>query len=769
MTDFNLASQYVIALTGNVDAIIDWRLIHDQRKDLPGHNYRGTLQQVWSTLCSYNQNGYGVFCNINETDGLGRELVNMKCIRAHVVDLDNIITAVSSYERACNTNPQPSFAVQTSEGKFHIYWRVTPYSGNEYYSFIQRKLRQSYDGDKSVIDSSRVLRVPGFYHLKNQPTMVNYWPLNNYGQLIDYKILESSLSHINVFDTTVARYPLGEKSMSAPGFDWLQAALCRIDPNDMDRLEWLSFTAGFKQAGWLHVDEQTLLKMWQDWCAQYSKDDAGENLKLWNSIRDTEVGWPTIEKRTNLRPYRMFGHTKIPEDMLKPKQPVKNTNIDDEDERNSITAEILDSEDCKIWFKHCYFIERTGEIFSKSGRFMNATKFNGRYGGKRFVIDSLGKITDEATKAALRSTCWTIPKVDHVRFLPDRKTFEIIIDGLGRKGLNTYISAKTTSVQGDLTLWFQHVEKMLPVESDRKIIFDYLAHVAKYPGYKISWSPMIQSTEGGGKTVFFEIMQHVLGDMYVYQPKAQELVKSGSTFNAWMRGKLLISVDEIKIDERRELIEILKPMITDARVEIQSKGVDQEMEDNPANWLFFSNYKDAIPISQNGRRYSIFYSAIQSTDILHKLGMDDAYFNRLWNWMREGGGKEAIAYWLLNYPIERGSLPVRAPHTSSYDEALKISRSPMEVIIADCVSDGVSGFRGGYVSSLKLIELCKQSGMRSPNLTSITSCLQGMGYYSIGKANCTYAQEHQVNRANIFVIDHRLSIEDYGKVQGYGE
>jgi hypothetical protein len=228
--------------------------------------------------------------------------------------------------------------------------------------------------------------------------------------------------------------------------------------------------------------------------------------------------------------------------------------------------------------------------------------------------------------------------------------------------------------------------------------------------------------------------------MYVYSPKADELVKSGSTFNAWMRAKLMIIVNEIKVDERRELIEILKPMISDKRVEIQSKGVDQEMEDNPANWLFFSNYKNAIPVSQNGRRYAIFYSAIQSSEDLRIRGMDDAYFSALFEWLRSGGS-EFIAHWLLNYPIERGGVPMRAPDTSSMEEARRISRGPIETAIMEAVQDGLPGFRGGYLSLLAVINRIKTVGIRTPSRTTIAEIIETMGYHEIGRSTRQFGQE----------------------------
>lgn len=766
MNQFELAQAYVTTLTGSPDSVIDWRCIHDTRKDLPAHTYRGTLTEHWQTLCDYNANGYGVFCNINAMDGRGNLLENVQFIRAHVVDLDDAISARANYDRAVASNPQPSFGVQTSPGKFHLYWLVEPYTGNDFYTLQQRKIRQFYDGDRSVIDPTRVLRVPGFYHLKGEPYLVNCWMINN-GPRITAAQIEQAFAHINIIDNFGGRHPLGDPAMQAPSLEWLEYGLKVLDPNSLDRAEWLSVSAAIKQSGWNLTDEGNLEKIWNDWCARYTQNDTGENTKLWKSIRDTEVGWSHITRKCPaLKAQIDFGGIeRSPPVMSAPSQqshapPVLAQPMDTE------FTEILDVYQCQKWFKNCFFVNRMGEIFSQ-GRFLNSTQFNGMYGGKQFIISTVGKTTDEPWKAALRSTVWTIPKVDHVRFLPDRPLYDIIIDGLGRSGLNTYIPPRIDARPGDVSLWLQHVAKILPDPADQKLFLDYLAHAIKYPGFKIPWAPLLQSAEGVGKTVFFEVIKHALGDMYVYSPQAQELVASGSKFNAWMRGKLMIVVNEIRVDERRELIEILKPMITDAMIEVQSKGVDQEMEDNPANWLFFSNYPDAIPITKNGRRYAIFYSAIQNARDLALAGMDQEYFVRLWRWLRDQDGYAAITYWFQNYPIERGAISVRAPQTTSYERALRNTRSPMEVVISDCVEDAMPGFRGGYVSTLAVINRCKQNGIRQPSPRSVQTCLEGMGYVEIGRSPRAYAQESVESKSILYSLSPLADPAGFGRAQGY--
>ena len=280
---------------------------------------------------------------------------------------------------------------------------------------------------------------------------------------------------------------------------------------------------------------------------------------------------------------------------------------------------------------------------------------------------------------------------------------------------------------------------LLPVESDREILLDYLAHNVKFPGHKIFWAPLLQSAEGVGKNVFKQIMRHAMNKRYFYQPKAKQLNESGAKFNGWMERKLFFLVDEIRTDEKRDMVEVLKPFITETELEIEGKGSNQRMGDTPGNWLFFSNWKDAIPITKNGRRHAIFYSAIQSVEDLQERGMTDAYFNRLYDWLgdEDNGnhrtGLEIVTNYLMQRNIERGGLPVRAPHTSSHAEALIESRGPLEQAIAEAVECERVGFKNGWISTKAIAGLWQEQGKHIPAAKTIAGALTALGYHKIGR------------------------------------
>ena len=765
MQDFNQAWSFASALVGDPSTtLVDVRYINDTDKTVPAIPRRGLLADMWAEMVAWNNAGYGLFMVVNALDGHGREISNVAHIRAHFVDLD-AVDAPARLAEASVWQPSPSFMVNSSPNKYHVYWPVVPYLDNERYTGIQRKMRQLFGGDKSVTDPTRVMRLPGsLNHKYGAPHLVTCSALAGYGQVIGIDTLTAALEYVQVINGAEGiRHPLGAPEQAAPSLAWVQRALEMADPNQMDRGEWIGFTAAIKQAAWSHGDPDTIYKMWADWCAQYDGNDTGENLKQWKSIRDTEIGWSYVTRR--LPALKLIGYVPQPPTATGPT--VAPATVIEPPALGDTSGEFLDMFGCQQWFKGCTLIERSGEILVPTGRFMKPGQFNARYGGKRFIYNQSGKDTDEPWKAATRSTLWTVPKADHTRFLTDFAFGDIITDKLGRKGVNTYIPVNITRRQGDPSPWLNHLAAMLPDPMDQRIILDYLAHNIKFPGYKIPWAPLIQSTEGTGKGFMQEMLESILGEMYCYSPKAQELVKSGSTFNAWMRAKLLIIVNEIKVDERRDLVEVLKPMLTDRRVEVQAKGIDQEMEDNVANWIFFSNFKDAIPIGQNGRRWAIFFSALQSKADLEARGMGDAYFNGLFNWLRNGGA-DVMADYFLSYPIERGAIPQTAPYTSSREEALAISLGPVERLIHNAVEDGRAGFRGGWVSLTAVAEMQRRNGVKVYSENALESILNGMGYHRVGRSPTGFPQESIENPSTLFHREKSVNVAAYAVEQGYG-
>lgn len=321
-------SSVFIAAIGAASEPLNFRAIHDQNKALPAIKRRGTLEQYWQELCEWNNKGYGIFVTISAMDGAGYEasghpitgqsgdkLENVAAIRAHYIDLDDL-SAMQDLQRAASHVPPPQFYVQTSPNKAHVYWVLGPqdrYKDGNWFSQNQAKLAQLYNGDPRIADPTRVLRLPGFLHLKGAPHLVTCAALPGRDCPTMPGALAASLAHVNVIrHNTGTRRALGDPDLAAPGLEWVDFAFRTADPNEMDRAQWISFTAAIKQAMWTLVDPDGAFARWSAWCERYAANDPGENLKQWNDLTDTQIGWRWIEREyPQIAAHRLLGGTQL--------------------------------------------------------------------------------------------------------------------------------------------------------------------------------------------------------------------------------------------------------------------------------------------------------------------------------------------------------------------------------------------------------------------------------------------------------------------------
>ncbi len=86
---------------------------------------------------------------------------------------------------------EPHIIVQSSPGKWHVYWLVDVDFPLDMFTPIQKAIAAKYGTDDKVNDLSRVMRLPDFYHCKGEQEMVTLEQINkklprySYGQIIE--------------------------------------------------------------------------------------------------------------------------------------------------------------------------------------------------------------------------------------------------------------------------------------------------------------------------------------------------------------------------------------------------------------------------------------------------------------------------------------------------------------------------------------------------------------------------------------------------------
>ena len=125
----------------------------------------GSLDDHWDNLDRRNQNGAGIFITVNRTNGRGRKKNDVIGIRALWQEDDRGDTPALP--------TKPHMVVESSPGKYHRYI-MTDGGPVDEFEPVQQRMVDDYGSDPNAKDRSRVLRLPGFLHLKNpdKPHMV---------------------------------------------------------------------------------------------------------------------------------------------------------------------------------------------------------------------------------------------------------------------------------------------------------------------------------------------------------------------------------------------------------------------------------------------------------------------------------------------------------------------------------------------------------------------------------------------------------------------
>jgi len=149
-------------------------------------NYIRRLEQ-------FNDGGSCISLTINETNKKGRKGENVIKIRSCFSDIDDRPLPKSF-------SLEPTMIVETSPGKFHIFWAVENFP-IEMFSQTQAAIAFNLKSDPAVKDLSRALRCPGFFHQKSKRFL---------SRIIQYSGLKYSVGDFDIFP------PEPAKQWSAP-------------------------------------------------------------------------------------------------------------------------------------------------------------------------------------------------------------------------------------------------------------------------------------------------------------------------------------------------------------------------------------------------------------------------------------------------------------------------------------------------------------------------------------------------------------------------
>lgn len=140
-------------------------------------------------LMAHNEANRGIFFVVNSGGNSDRKInkINAQFFECDTLSLEEQMENISKFPL------EPSIIVQTKKS-LHVYFLIK--NGKvEKFRDIQKKLAKHFKGDGSCINESRVMRVPGFYHCKEEPVRVKCIKFNP-NLFYTQEDLERELSYI---------------------------------------------------------------------------------------------------------------------------------------------------------------------------------------------------------------------------------------------------------------------------------------------------------------------------------------------------------------------------------------------------------------------------------------------------------------------------------------------------------------------------------------------------------------------------------------------
>jgi hypothetical protein len=687
----------------------------------------GTLGEHFDTLVRLNDQGAGIFICVNETDFRGRTAKNIVRVRSLFVDLDG-----APIGPVMTARPAGHIIVESSPGKGHGYWTVTGVALGDFTAF-QKELAARFNGDPSVHDLPRVMRLPGFFHRKAEPFMVRIIGVNdaeplkasdfpkaeidNYQEMVDEDagkgIADDDSSPWNALNSTAlanlsAWVPalFGSEAMFQPG-----TGAYRVSSKALKRK--------------LQED----LSIHPDGIKDFGVHDQG----------DAREG-----KRSPIDVVMEHGNKSFAEAVgwLQDK-----LGLEAEAEPLLVEEGVTLDDFYAYMVMHNYIYIPTRDLWpgaSVNARIPPIPILN---------EDGEVELDEHGREKKLKASAWLdqnrpVEQMTWAPGLPMLIRNRLVSTGgwIEKQGVSCFNLYRPPTIKlGDARKagpWLDHVRKVYPSDADH--IITWLAHCRQRPQDKINHSIVLGGKPGIGKDTLLEPAKQAVGPWNFHEISPKQVL---GRFNGFLKSTIM------RTSEARDLGDISRFEFYDAMkaytaappdvLRIDEKNIREYYVANCVGVIITTNYKDALYLPPDDRRTHVAWSELTKEDFT------EAYWKELWNWYYAGGFEHVAAY-LATLDISGFNGKAPPLKTSAFWAIVDINRSPEDSELADRLDDM------GNPKALTL-KILIDAGRTSSN--------PGLSNWLTDRKN-RRAIPHRLERCEYIPVRNPNAADGYWKIQG---
>ena len=399
------------------------------------------------------------------------------------------------------------------------------------------------------------------------------------------------------------------------------------------------------------------------------------NVDIDNLLRDLEkVVYEELKYKINLDVKPMKDIIKVPND-YKPKNQLNNQYVDDYDEFKSD----FEKKVFKINFPISFgIINHLGDLTIVNKLQLMTTYENvqiRKYNKKGDII--VVPFVNEWLKDKNMRT------YDQIDFLPMQEAPENIYNTFtGYKVMNDK-NKFDENLKVEDSLIYKHLKTIL-CNNDNKT-FEYitnvLSRILKQPYNLTMTAEIFKSVQGVGKDLFFNWFGlDILGDKYYECTQKTDGIFG--RFNKTLQYNILMVINETSGKDTYTINENIKAHITNAKNNVEFKGVDAFKVTNNSHVVFLTNNDNSIKIEADDRRFA-------AIECRNDLANNEEYILPLVDEIKSKKYNMCIYEWLFSIDSENYNFCKNRPQTTLYNEMQSMNIPPLALFLKQIVIKNV--------------------------------------------------------------------------------
>jgi len=528
----------------------------------------------------------------------------------------------------------------------------------------------------------------------------------------------------------------GEDEGLAMWHEWSEVA-DNYDPEALER-HWRSFDIGGKKRA--PITARLIIKLAKEAATTMAVARVAELRDAFFQAKDM-IEWRDVCAKVRRAEIDSISRAQIAEIAKKRHQEITGDKLSIVEVRKAIAFELVGGEKTPNWCRDWVFDAAEDRFFHLRTKIsMSIQGFNAVFSRQALTKKDLleGRTAPSNTPADLALNIYKIPEIYGTVYSPG---FDTIFSRDGVRVGNTYPEYQLPEVPKELTPKDKraistvkaHITHLLSDPEEQRLLLDWLAWVVQNPGKLLKWAVVLQGVEGDGKSYFGFLLRAVMGVSNVRMLNASVLE---GNFNGWAQGQCVMVIEEPRLQgqNRYDVINRIKPLITNPIIPIHAKGKEAYDVENTTNYFLPTNFRDALPLNDNDRRYCVLFSRWQNKEALKKFKEENPdYYVNLYRAIEECA--PAIRKFLIEHEIS-DDFPAGSDAPVTKAHAYMVSASKPEPIraIQEVIEEGQhADITEHLVNATALPDALIGRDTDLPQTSGLTRLLEHNGYVFLDK------------------------------------